>query len=76
MGGGGAYNWRGNLTEGFLHYWFGGLIFGGAYFQNFTVFHMRTNHTIIVCFSCEYFMVQFELSFSCFEEKFSNYLLF
>ena len=25
--------WRGNLTEGFLHYWLGGggLIFGGAY---------------------------------------------
>ena len=20
----GAYIWRGNLTEGFLHYWFGG----------------------------------------------------
>ena len=27
----GAYIWRGNLTEGFLHYRFGGLIFGGAY---------------------------------------------
>ena len=28
----GAYIWRGDLTEGFLHYWFGGLIFiGGAY---------------------------------------------
>ena len=26
--------------EGFLHYWFGGLIFGGAYFQNFTVCKM------------------------------------
>ena len=23
--------WRGNLTEGFLRYEFGGLIFGGAY---------------------------------------------
>ena len=40
----GAYIWRGDLTEGFLHYRFGGLIFGGAYthggayFQNFTVF--------------------------------------
>ena len=29
--GGGGYIWRGNLTEGFLHYEFGGLIFGGAY---------------------------------------------
>ena len=27
----------GNLTEGFLRYRFGGLIFGGAYFRNFTV---------------------------------------
>ena len=36
----GAYIWRGNLTEGILHYEFGGLIFGGAYtFQNFTVFN-------------------------------------
>ena len=26
----GAYIWRGNLMEGFLHYWFGGLIYGGA----------------------------------------------
>ena len=25
---------RGDLTEGFLHYRFGGLIFGGAYFRN------------------------------------------
>ena len=27
----GAYIWRGNLTEGFLRYRFGWLIFGGAY---------------------------------------------
>ena len=33
----GAYIWRGDLMEGFLRYKFGGLIFGGAYFQNFTV---------------------------------------
>ena len=25
--------------EGFLHYQCGGLIFGGAYFQNFTVYY-------------------------------------
>ena len=30
-GEGGAYIWRGHLTEGFLRYRFGGLIFGGAY---------------------------------------------
>ena len=34
---GGAYIWRGDLTEGFLRYEFGGLIQGGAYFRNFTV---------------------------------------
>ena len=33
----GAYIWRGDLTEGFLRYEFVGLIFGGAYFRNFTV---------------------------------------
>ena len=33
----GAYIWRGDLTEGFLHYQFRGLIFEGAYFWNFTV---------------------------------------
>ena len=33
----GAYIWRGDLTEGFLCYRFGELIFGGAYFRNFTV---------------------------------------
>ena len=33
----GACIWRGDLTEGFLRYEFGGLIFGGAYFRNFTV---------------------------------------
>ena len=27
---------QGDLTEGFLRYWIGGLIFGGAYFRNFT----------------------------------------
>ena len=34
----GAYIRRGDLTAGFWHYHFGGLIFGGAYFWNFTVF--------------------------------------
>ena len=42
----GAYIWRGDLTEGFLRYEFGGLIFegvihGGAYFRNFTVLSSR-----------------------------------
>ena len=33
----GAYIQRGDLTEGFLRYDFGGLVFRGAYFRNFTV---------------------------------------
>ena len=33
----GAYICRGDLTEGFFHYRLEGLIFGGAYFRNFTV---------------------------------------
>ena len=45
----GAYIWRGDLTEGFLRYRFGGLyleglIHGGAYFRNFTV-TVQTYHT-------------------------------
>ena len=40
---GGSDIWRGDLMEGFLRYEFGGLyleglIHGGAYFLNFTVF--------------------------------------
>ena len=35
--GGGAYIRRGDFTEGFLRYEFGGLIHGGAYFRNYTV---------------------------------------
>ena len=35
---GGAYIWRGHLTEGLLRYEFGGLIHGGAYFRTFMVF--------------------------------------
>ena len=34
----GAYIWKGDLTEGLLHYRFGGLIHGRAYFRNFTVY--------------------------------------
>ena len=37
----GTYIWRGDLTEGFLRYRIGGLIFGGAYFRNFTVLTPR-----------------------------------
>ena len=44
----GAYIWRGDLTEGFLHPEFGGLIFGGAYFRNFTVVCSRLPHYVRV----------------------------
>ena len=33
-----AYIWRGDLMQGFLHYRFGGLIFGGAHFRNCTFY--------------------------------------
>ena len=35
-----AYIWKGDLMDGFLCYWFGGLIFKGAYFQKFSVFYL------------------------------------
>ena len=33
--------WNGDITEGFLRYRCGGLIFGGAYFRNFAVTSRR-----------------------------------
>ena len=38
----GAYIWRGTLTEAFLCYEFAALIFGGAYFRNFTGIKIST----------------------------------
>ena len=43
----GAYIWRGDLTEGFMRYRFVGLIHGGAYFQNFTVFFLYSNLKVL-----------------------------
>ena len=55
----GGYIWRGDLTEGFLGYEFGGLILGGAYFRNFTVFII--NIKIIVMYNnSEYSIPQTE----------------
>ena len=34
----GAYIWRGDLMEGFLHYRFRGLTFGGAYYMEGLIF--------------------------------------
>ena len=44
----GAYIRRGDLTEGFLRYDFGGLIFGGAYFRNFMVFLNNQNIKLVI----------------------------
>ena len=49
----GAYIWRGDLTEGFLCYWFGGLIFGGAYTWRglFSEFYgMPKGQWLILCY--------------------------
>ena len=35
----GGLNLEGRFNRGFLHSEFGGLIFGGAYFRNFTVWY-------------------------------------
>ena len=43
----GACVWTGDLSQGFLCYKFGGLIFGGAYFRNFTVFQ-KTSRVMMI----------------------------
>ena len=45
----GTYIRRGDLTEGFLCYGVGGLIFGGAYFRNFTVSYPAVIDTRRLC---------------------------
>ena len=49
-GGAWAYIWRGDFMEGFLRYEFWGLIFGGAYFRNFTVsFRTWEKNYLFIC---------------------------
>ena len=56
----GAYIWRGDLTEGFLRYRFGGFIFGGAYtwrglfseFYGISPRHVVTAIKVICCVIC------------------------
>ena len=43
----GAYIWRGDLLGGFLRYWIGGLIFGGAY----TCLHISSTMLKVTIFS-------------------------
>ena len=50
-----AYIWRGDLIDDFLGYEFGGLIHGGAYFQNLTVFII--NIKIIVVYKNSEFSI-------------------
>ena len=47
----GASIWRGDLTEGFLRYRLGSLIFGRAYFRNFTVSPEVHNSISTILFS-------------------------
>ena len=46
-----AYTRRVDLTEGFLRYEFRGLIHGGAYFRNFTVFNLCNQLRILQTFT-------------------------
>ena len=57
----GAYIWRGDLTEGFLRYKFGGLLFGGAYtyihtwrglFSEFYSTCYKLSYFTLVCLWC------------------------
>ena len=43
----GAYIWRGDLMAVFVRHRFGGLLFGGAYFRNFTVSHETVK--LVIC---------------------------
>ena len=47
----GAFIWRGDLTEGFLRYEFGGLLFGGAYTWRglFSEFYGISINSTLIC---------------------------
>ena len=55
----GAYIWRDDLTKGFLRYRFGGIIFGGAYFRNFTVVHLILQSFVVRAKAKQIFPVSF-----------------
>ena len=48
---------RGDLTEGFLRYRFRGLMFGEAYFRNFTVYRLFTVSYFFILFFIFYFII-------------------
>ena len=60
----GAYIWRGDLTEGFLRYEFGELIFGGAYtwrglFLEFYGIFFSPSRAVLSRLFCEMFIWQY-----------------
>ena len=65
----GAYIRRGDLTEGFLRYDFGGLIHGGAYFRNFTVAFPVGTKSIRYCVNTSALDSGREWNFLCTEPK-------
>ena len=68
----GAYIWRGDLTEGFLRYEFGGLIFGGTYTWRglFSEFYGMVCHISKFCSQCLFLST--DLSCFCRELSWSN----
>ena len=53
-----AYIWRGDLTDGFLRYEFGGLTFRGAYFRNSTVVFKGWNWILLTVSNRKGFLEQ------------------
>ena len=60
---GGAYIWRGDLTEGFLRYRFGGLIFGGAY--TWRVLFSEFYGILKVTFQSDAYVLKFRVFIIC-----------
>ena len=56
---GGAYIWRGDLTDGFLRYEFGGLIFGGGLYMEGLIFRiLRYIFEIVFGFTSSFWRAQ------------------
>ena len=59
----GPYIWRGDLTEGFLRYRFGGLIFGGAY--TWRVLFSEFYGILKVTFQSDAYVLKFRVFIIC-----------
>ena len=68
----GAYIWRGDLTEGFLRYRIGGLIFGGAYIWRglFSEFYGMCKALPFLCCPIKNFIQHEKGKRMCFDFKF------